>query len=113
MFRIDERLPARGILHPEMRKALVVVNPEYALDLAEKVHGSHIHCAFVVGGELGQIIEDLRLRVYSAVRLDPLEAFIQKSGDRLRVALAEGIGQTLVRLAERGRFVGSGERPAR
>src|SRR5882672_1027860 len=96
-----------------MREALTVMNPQYALDLAEEVNGSHIQCAFVVGGELGQIIQDLRLGMDPAVRLDPLEALIQKSGDCLLVAIREGLGQVVVRLSERRRVIGSGKRPGR
>src|SRR5258707_7735826 len=111
--QIDERLPARGIFYPDMREALIVVNAQYALDLAEQVNGSHVQCAFVVGSELSQIIEDLRLGMDPAVRLDPLEALIQESGGGFLVATREGLGQIVVRLAERRRVIGSGKWPAR
>jgi len=69
-------LPAGGILHPEMRKALVVMNPQNTLHLTEKVNGSHIHSAFFIGGELREIIEHLGLCVYPAIRFHPLEALV-------------------------------------
>jgi hypothetical protein len=96
-----------------MGKSLVVVYPEHALDLAEKLHGPHVQRAIVVGGELGQILEDLGLGVYFAARLDPLEAVIQKGGDYLPVALCESVYQAPVRLTERRRVIGSGKRLAR
>jgi len=57
---------------------------------------------FVVGGELSQIIEDLRLGVDPAVRLNPLEALIQESGGGFLVATREGLGQIVVRLRNAG-----------
>jgi hypothetical protein len=81
--------------------------------LPEKIHGSHIQRAFVVSRELGEILEDLRLGVDFAVCLDPLKTVIQKRRDCLRVSLGQGFCQTLVRLAERGRIIGSGKPRAR
>jgi hypothetical protein len=40
------------------------------------------------------------------IRLDPLETVVQKRRDPLGVAFGEGIGQTFVRLPERGRVIG-------
>jgi hypothetical protein len=50
---------SHGLDPPEMRKVLVVANPQHAPDLGEKFHSPRVQYAFIVGGELGQIMEDL------------------------------------------------------